>query len=281
MKNFIAVFDGYKMSASTLNYAINLSKASDAMLTGVFLDAFFYHNYNLGSVVKHESDREKVIEELQEKDMKLRDLAVLRFQEACDEASVHYAIHRDKNLPLLELKYESMFADLIIINEHETFSRSAQSTPYEFIDDLLIDSKCPVLVVPDVYTPFQQLIFLYDGSASSILSIKMFSYLFSKLNNLPVTVITVNESDTEQLYLPEELQIMALTGRLFSNVNYRVLKGKAKEQILESLGAEPGKLVVLGAYRPNNIANLFTGAIADRLLNDRDIPVFIIPKNNV
>lgn len=281
MKNFIAVFDGYKMSQSTIAYAVNLSKASDAMLTGVFLDAFFYHNYDFSRVVKHEPDRESVIETLQDEDRKQRDLAVLQFQKACEEASVHYAIHRDKNLPQLELKYESMFADLIIINEHETFSRSSQASPYEFIDELLADTKCPVLVVPDVFTPLQQLVYLYDGSPSSILSIKMFSYLFAGLENLPVTVITVIDSNTEQLYLPEDLQIRSLIARLFSNVNYQVLKGEAKEQILENVGTEPGKIVLLGAHKLKTIASLFTDAIADELLDNRDFPVFITPKNYV
>lgn len=281
MKNFIAVFDGYKMSASTLAYAIHLSKASDAMLTGVFLDAFFYHNYNLKSVLKQQSDSSEVIEALQEKDRKQRDLAVLEFQKACSAAGVRYAVHRDESLPVQELRYESMFADLIIINEHETFSRSAESSAYEFIDTLLAQTHCPVLVVPDVFSPPQQLVFLYDGNPSSIFSIKLFGYLFGGLSDLPVTVLTVNEGDTEELYLPENLQIRSLIDRLFSNVSYQVLKGNAREQILSGVGKESGKLVLLGAYRLNAVTGLFTDGIADRLLEIRDMPVFISPKNCV
>lgn len=278
MKNFIAVFDGYKMSESTLAYALNLSKASNAMITGVFLDAFFYHNYNLESVLKHQADAGEEIETLREKDRKQRDLAVLEFQKACSAAGVRYAIHRDESLPIQELKYESLFADLIIINEHETFSRSAER-PYDFIDTLLTQSLCPILVVPDVFSPLKQLVFLYDGSPSSVFSIKMFGYLFGGLNHLPVTVLTVNETATQDLYLPENLQITALTGRLFSNVSYQVLKGKAKEQILSGVGKEGGNLILLGAYRVNAITGLFTDGMADRLLELRDMPVFIPPKN--
>ena len=278
MKNFIAVFDGYKMSEGTLAYALHLSKASNAMITGVFLDAFFYHNYNLENVLKHQSDSGEVIEALQEKDRKQRDLAVLQFQNACRAADVRYAVHRDEGLPIQELRYESMFADLIIINEHETFSRSAER-PYDFIDTLLAQSHCPVMVVPDVFSPLKELLFLYDGSPSSVFSIKMFGYLFSGLNDLPVTVLTVNEAATEDLYLPENLQITALAGRLFSNVSYQVLKGRAKEQILRGVGKEAGNLILLGAYRVNAVTGLFTDGMADRLLELRDMPVFIPPKN--
>lgn len=278
MKNFIAVFDGYKMSESTLAYAIHLCKGSEAMITGVFLDAFFYHNYNLESVLKHQSDSGEVIEALQEKDRKQRDLAVMEFQKACRAADVDYAVHRDESLPIQELRYESMFADLIIINEHETFSRSAER-PYDFIDTVLAQSHCPVLVVPDVFTPLKELLFLYDGSPSSVFSIKMFGYLFGGLSHLPVTVLTVNEAAMEDLYLPESLQITALAGRLFSNVSYQILKGKAKEQITSGVGKDPGNLVMLGAYRVNAITGLFTDGMADRLLELRDMPVFLPPKN--
>lgn len=278
MKNFIAVFDGYKMSESTLSYAVSLSRDSGALLTGVFLDAFFYHNYDLGSVLKHESNPDKVIDVLEEKDRKQRDLAVLHFEKACKEAGVLYAIHRDENMPIQELKYESMFADLIIINEHETFSRSIAFTPRDFIDELLAQSHCPVMVVPDVFSPISQLVCLYDGSPSSIFAIKMFNYLFNALKDLPVTILTVNDEDTEVLYLPENLQIMGLTDRIFSTINYQVLKGPVKEQILSDIEGSANKLLVLGAYQLNSITKLFVHGLADELMTKQDMPLFIAPK---
>jgi hypothetical protein len=38
MKKFLAVFDGYKMSLSTLDYAIQLTKLAEAHLVGIFLN---------------------------------------------------------------------------------------------------------------------------------------------------------------------------------------------------------------------------------------------------
>lgn len=278
MKNFIAVFDGYRMSESTLDYAVWLSKDSGALLTGVFLDAFFYHNYNLGSVLKHESKPDEVIDVLDERDRKQRDLAVFHFEKACAEAGINYAIHRDENMPIQELKYESMFADLIIINEHETFSRSTEFILHDFINDLLAHSHCPVMVVPDVFSPITELVCLYDGSPSSIFAIKMFGYLFGTLKDLPVTVFTVNDEDAEVLYLPENLQIMALTDRLFSNITYEVLKGHVKAQFLSNIEESKNKLVLLGAYQLNAITRLFTHGLADQLMTMRDMPLFIAPK---
>ncbi|HSQ43971.1 MAG TPA: hypothetical protein VLM16_03180, partial [Ginsengibacter sp.] len=56
MKKFLAVFDGYKMSNSTLNYAIQISHVVNAHLVGVFLDEFIYRNYNVVNVMKTNED---------------------------------------------------------------------------------------------------------------------------------------------------------------------------------------------------------------------------------
>jgi len=56
MKKFLAVFDGYKMSKSTLEYAIQLTQAANAHLVGVFLDEFIYRNYNVTKVIKTYND---------------------------------------------------------------------------------------------------------------------------------------------------------------------------------------------------------------------------------
>jgi len=64
MKNFLAVFDGYNLCKSTFEYAVLLAKKSNSRLTGVFLDAFFYHNYNLSKVLRRSSDPEAEMEEL-------------------------------------------------------------------------------------------------------------------------------------------------------------------------------------------------------------------------
>ena len=52
MKKFLAVFDGYKLSKSTLAYSIQLTKAMDAHLVGIFLDDFLYASYSVYKVMR-------------------------------------------------------------------------------------------------------------------------------------------------------------------------------------------------------------------------------------
>src|SRR5664279_2202797 len=98
MKKFLVVFDGYKMSESSMNYAIQLTQFENAHLVGVFLDEIIYHTYSVYKVMTNTSDYQKKLEELDEKDQKKRDDAVLSFRKACELAKINFSIHRDTNI---------------------------------------------------------------------------------------------------------------------------------------------------------------------------------------
>jgi len=276
MKNFLAVFDGYQLNESTLEYALQISKKANAHLTGVFLDTFFYHNYNLSRVLNTASDPDAAMKELNEKEQSQRDESVYVFQNVCEQAGVSYSIHRDTSVALLELQYESMFADLIIINEREKFTRSDNDHPSGFVKGLLADVQCPVLVVPDLFKEFEGMILLYDGSPSSLYAIKMFSYLFDQWNTLPVEVLSVNESTIEVVSVPGSKMMKDFIEMHFSRPNFSLLNGKAEEEILAHLeGVDKNKLVVLGAYRRSQFSRWFKQSMADVLMKNLDLPLFI------
>lgn len=276
MKNFLAVFDGYQLNKSTLEYALLITKKSNGHLTGVFLDAFFYHNYNLSRVLKTVSDPETVMKELNEREQLQRDESVYEFQSACELEGISYSIHRDTSLALFELQYESMFADLIIINEQEKFSRSEEQQAHGFIKELLADVQCPVLVVPDRFKEFEQIVLLYDGSPSSLYAIKMFSYLFDGWNTFSVEVLSVNESTNELALIPGNVMMKDFIDMHFSRSSFNLLNGKAEEKILAYLTqTSKNKLIVLGAYRRSQFSRWFKHSLADMLMKELDLPLLI------
>ncbi len=276
MKNFLAVFDGYKLCKSTFEYAVFLAKKSNSRLTGVFLDAFYYHNYNLVRVLEVSKDPEADMKKLNEKDQLQRDESVFRFQQLCEQANIECVIHRDNSLALDELQYESMFADLIIINEREKFTRYDDQKPTGFIRELLADVQCPVIVAPDSFKTPEKLIMLYDGSPSSIYALKMFGYLFDNWKDLPVEIVSVNEGDAENGYLSGTILMTDFINRHFPNSNYKFLKGKAEDKIPVYLNeSREQDLIVLGAYRRSKLSRWFKRSLADVLINDLDKPLFI------
>lgn len=276
MKKFLAVFDGYKMSKSTLQYSIELAKLENAHLVGVFLDEFIYHSYSVYKVMTTEKDAENVLEKLDEKDNKLRDESVMQFQKECGKAGIHYSIHRDKNLALQELKEESMFADLVIINEYETFTRYKEKPPGRFIKDLLGDIQCPVLVVPGSFKEIDKILLLYDGAPSSLYAIKMFSYLLNHLKSLPVEVYTVKENYMATLRLPGNKRMREFIKWHFPKATITVEKGIAEEQIPGYLrNHKENELVIMGAYRRGEISRWFKTSMADILMRETEMPLFI------
>lgn len=280
MLNFLAVFDGYKVSKSTMDYAIQITKASKAHLVGVFLDEFIYRSYNVYEVMTTNKNYDAVIKDLDGKDKKKRDEAVLIFQKACEKSGVNFSIHRDKSIALQELKHESMFADLIIINEYETFTKYKEQPPTRFIKELLSDVQCPVLVVPNTFKPVDKIVLLYDGAPASVYAVKIFSYLFGNRPDMPVEVYTVKEEVKGNLHVPDNKLMKEFIKRHFPNATFTVAKGNAEEQIQGYLqNHKENELVVLGAYRRSELSRWFKTSMADVLMRELNTPLFIAHNN--
>lgn len=276
MKKFLAVFDGYKMSESTVEYAIQLTRSANAHLVGIFLDEFIYHSYSVYEVMTTYKDYEKVLEKLDAKDAKKREEAALEFQRICEKEGIQFSIHKDKNIAIQELKHESMFADLIIINESETFTKYKEPLPTRFIKDLLGDVQCPVLVVPSVFKPIDKIICLYDGAPASLHAIKMFSYVLGNPQNLPVEVFAVKEKKKQSLHLPDNKLMRKFIKRHFPKATFTVVKGDPELEISNYLRKRSeNELVVLGAYQRSELSRWFKISMADILMKELDMPLFI------
>lgn len=274
-KKFLAVFDGYKFSKSTLEYAIQLAQKANAYLIGVFLDEFIYRSYSASRVMNTYNNPEELLKEMDKKDKEKRDNAVLQFVKACSKAQIHHAIHRNTNIAIQELKHESIFADLIIINENETFNMFTEKPPTRFIRDLLTDVQCPVMLVPEKFKPVDKIVLLYDGGPSSVFAIKMFSHLLGDTNDAPIEVFTVKDK-MEGSHLQNNKLMREFIKRHFPKAEYVVNKGDVAEHILGHLRYHKGnELVVLGAYRRSEISRWFKTSMADILMKELDTPLFI------
>lgn len=276
MKKFLAVFDGYQLSRSTLAYAQELAISADAHLTGLFLDDFLYHSYSVSEVYKTYDKPEALMRKLNAKEQSERNKAVLQFTESCKKAKLEFSVSRDKSLAILELEHESMFADLIIINKNETFTRVKRKPPTPFMKDLLANVQCPVLVVPDRYKKIEKIMLLYDGGPSSMHAIKMFSYVLSNFRSLPVQVYTAKDGMKHPYQFPDAPLVKEFVKRHFSHAKCTSAKGDVDKLIVGYLKRHgKNELVVLGAYRRSEFSRWFKTSMADVLMMELDIPLFI------
>lgn len=275
MKKIIAAIDGLKYSESTIRYAIKLARQHEAHLVAVLLDDFTYHSYKIYELVGDDGVSVEKMEHAEKSDKELRAESKVKFKDACENAGVSYSIHHDRNIAIRELLHESLYADLLIINVKETLTHYEENKPTRFIRDLLSQALCPVLVVPEQYEPPEKLVLLYDGEPSSVTAIRSFSYLLPALKKLETEVLSVN-TPRQTLHVPDNRLIKEFMKLHFPDARYKVVHGLPEVEIVRHLGKqEKNTLVVLGAYGRGMVSRWFRASMADILMEELNMPLFI------
>ena len=275
MKKISAAFDGLKFSTSTMNHAIQIAIKSKALLSGVFLEDFTYHSYKIFDMVGSQGVSGGKIKTLLTKDKETRLGAVAVFEKECVKEGVNYTIHHDKNIALQELTKESIYSDLLLIGADETLTHFKENRPIDFIRDFLTEVQCPVLLTPKTYKKIEKVVLLYDGKPSSVFAIKMFNYLMPWMVSLDTEVLSVNDPE-DNGYLPDSELIKEFVVCHYPNVKYTLLNGNAKIVIVDYLKKiDKNTLVVLGAYKRGSVSMFFKKSLADILMKELDLPLFI------
>jgi hypothetical protein len=275
MIKIIAAFDGLKYSTSTRDYAIALSKLTKAHLVGVFLEDRSYTGYKIYDLIEDDGISPVKLKQLSQKDKAARATAVRDFDIACREAGLEYTIHRDRNIALHELKLESIYADLLVIDMNETITHYTEKPPTRFIRTLLSGVQCPVLLVPAKYKPIQKVTCLYDGSPSSVLAVKMMSYLLPQLKDIQTGILTIKPMKAGQ-HIPHNHLMKEFMKRHYPAATYTVVTGIPEQEIIRCLKLEKeNPLVVLGAYNRGTVSRWFKESMADRLMKELKLPLLI------
>ena len=275
MKKIIVAFDGLKYTEATAEYAVQIAKQNRAHLVGVFLDDMAYHSFRFADVIENDAVSDKKLKELNEKDKATRRQAISLFKSACEQAGLEYSVHHDKNVAVKDLLHESIYSDLLVVGRKENFTIYHDKFPSDFIRDVLADVQCPIMVVPEKYKPVQSLIFLYDGDPSSVYATKMFCYHLAALHHLPAKVLSVKPLE-QSLHLPDNHLMKEFMKRHLPKAEYVVLKGEAETTIITYLQQQTEEtMVVLGAYQRGRISRWFKPSMADVLMKNTNLPLFI------
>lgn len=280
MKKIIAAFDGLKYSESTASYAIDLAKKYNGKIFGIFLEDYTYHSYSIADLVGEEhADEEKAVY-LRKRDAELRADSITLFRSACENEGIQYSIHRDRNIAIRELINETLYADLVVVQNDETFSLYAEKPPSNFVITLLEKSECPVVVVPSVFSPIKNVIFLYDGKPSSIYAIKQFGGVLPAVKSVSTELVYVRpQEENYDNSLPNALYVTEWVKLNYPDLQYHVLIGTTTEQIANFLTSQTrNSLVVLGAYTRGSLSRLIHQSMADTIIQRLNLPLFISHK---
>ncbi|MCP9753153.1 universal stress protein [Ferruginibacter sp. HRS2-29] len=269
MKKILLAFDETNFSEGAFDFARRLNELSPVLLTAVFLpqaqiaNAWSYAAGGSVSVPLLEGDDADKIEK-----------NIARFKELCQSHRIDYRVHKDYfDLAIPALKKESRFADLVILGSEAFYSGFSKQDQQQYLEQVLHDLWCPVIVVPEKYSFPQSVTLTYDASTSSIFAIKQFAYLFPELCNCDVMLVHVTGDETKSL--PEMQQMEELAGRHFPNLSMLNLQLNTKALFNTWLSERRSSILVCGSYGRSGISQLFKKSFITEIIDEHALPVFI------
>jgi nucleotide-binding universal stress UspA family protein len=271
MKKILIAFDGKHFSEGAMQLASWINEQEPALITGVFLspidyrEVIGYTGMGMGTPV--------VMPPYQEDDGLVR-MNIKKFEERCIKEGFEYRVHKDTELfALQELIAETRFADLLIVSSELFYENIDHHQPNDYLKKTLQSSECPVMLVPEQFLKPFNLIFSYDGKASSVFAIRQFSYLFPACSRMDAMLVCASEeSDAEIPQLPLIEELMA---RHYESVSIEHLAGENREGLTKWVGERRGSLLVTGAFGRGELSSMFKKSFVTDLIRQHRIPIFI------
>jgi hypothetical protein len=275
MEKILLALDPHNLSMNAIDFACYMSRLTRSKLTGVFLENLEYEERtamhmhgepNLESRIGIDSRGNQQKEQL-------TDINIPFFKEACCTRGVSPLIHRDRGIPVSETIEESRYADFIIVDPETSFSKTNEATPGKFVNDLLLDSECPVIISPYSFEDIEEIIFTFNGSKSSLFAIKQFTYLFPELNQKKVIVVSVVKEG--QSTIEDQFKMKEWLKDHYQEVQYVLLKGDPSDQLFGFLIEKKNSIVVMGAFGRGLLSRFIKPSHARLIMKTVNLPIFI------
>ena len=276
MEKILLAIDAINPDKNAMEFACYLGRLTKSKITGVFLENLAAEERSVlkqmqGMAytdweVDEKSDEHKVKIELIEKNISF-------FKEGCINREVSYSLHRDRGVPARELIEESRFADVLVVDAETSFNKRYEGTPTEFVRDILKKAECPVIIAPERFDAIDEIIFTYNGSASSVFAMKQFTYLFPQFHDKKVSIIQVNEAGKWQD--PDKYKFKEWLKEHYTDLHFEALKGKTDTKLFDYLFKRKNMFLVMGAYGRNVLSGFFKRSHADLLIKTVTQPIFI------
>jgi len=270
MKKIILAFDGTNFPEAAFEFTRRLNELDPVLLTGVFIPQVL-----LSNLWSYSSPGGELYIPLMEDDESVMvQQNIVRFEKLCKQNNIEYKVHKDFfDLGFTALAKESSFADLLIVGSEEFYSNMGKAEANVFLEQMLHDIKCPVLLVPQEFTFPENILLSYDGRDESVFAIKQFAYLFPELLNKPALLVYATKNDGEDF--PEKNKIEELVKEHFKNLSFHKLVADPKKYFNSWVAENKGAIVVSGAFSRSDLSRFFKKSFINEVITDHKLPVFI------
>jgi hypothetical protein len=272
MEKILLVLNARQPDISSIDFACRIANLAGTKLTGLFIENPYLE------LIPADIDGPSYFETVD----KITNIAVTTdtnqsvrlFKEECQRSGINPEIYIDQGEPIQEVMFESRFADLLIIDPTISFYNRDEPLPSHFVKEILTKAECPVLLAPEEFNEFDEIVFCYDGSASSVFAIKQFTYLLPEFGNKKAMLLEVNDT-SEDNFDGSHRRMMAWLRAHYHSAYYHGLKGDVKDALFRYFFKREKKWIVLGAYGRSLLSNFFRRSNADILMRIVDLPIFI------
>ncbi|RYY40645.1 MAG: universal stress protein [Chitinophagaceae bacterium] len=200
--------------------------------------------------------------------------AVQFFLEECERHGQEAEAEFYQGAPIPHVIRESSFADLILLDPATSFGDPDEQAPSHFTRSLLREAHCPVLLAPTQFEGVNETVFCYDGSASSIMAARLYTYLLPNLAREKATVLEVGKPG-RATGKTEHRSLLKWMHCHYSDVTFESLEGTPDEELFRRLQMKRNKMVVMGAFGRSLLSTWARPSTAEKLIHNVDLPFFI------
>lgn len=268
MKKIVVPFEGDHYPIEVLELLRELNAQSPVMLAAAFTPEVDYAHLleipgKLAAATYMPVDEDAAI---------LRNS--VRLREFCSRHGIRHIVRSDRyDFALPAIRKETRFADLLMLSCRNFFANISAEQPNAYMKEILHTMECPVLLVPEAATLPDGVIFLYDGTPSSIHAIRQFIYLFPSFGALPAILTYLRNKDGERL--PEEDLIGELVSQHFTDLRIARLD-LGRDSFLHSWMAErPGSWLVAGSFGRSGLSEQFSRSFLTEVIREHTITSFV------
>jgi nucleotide-binding universal stress UspA family protein len=268
MKKIVVAFNDFSLPVRVMDCAIEMAALHGATLVGLFMNSVepvsgetypWPNDINL-------TDKDFTKKTDTQEKLRLEQSITTLFKNACVDADIPFHIQEVHKNHLDVLSDQSEFTDMVLMDARSESSQYSLKT-------FLTNTRCPVVLVPYSYEKPASIIFTYDDTSPDMYAIKAFTYLFTALKHLPVSLVSVVAPNILGLQYREQIESWLMPH--YPNATVDILKGTVKDELTAYINQQKSPLVVMGAYGRSNLSLLFKESLANMIVQNTRAILFM------
>ena len=272
MERILVLVDPSGLDRETMKFACYIANLTKSTLTGIFFNPDMHHQLQKAEAIRHAGSISTDVINQQHHLSELKS----GFIQYCDN---HQTLTKPEIIEVKQVEdiyTHTRFADLLILTPDYGAMPDRSVLASDNILSVLKQAECPVFVAPLSMKDLSEIVFTYDGTASSVFAIKQFTQLFPELKDLMVTLLQVKADYSDNVDFREKINDYLHTHYRF--VNILVLKGNPEDELFSYLLDKKQMFVVMGAFGKHFMHSVLHRSTATLLLKTTALPVFISHK---